>query len=101
MRRALFYLALIWFGAFPLRAGQLPDHPLTLREALELMRARSPVLASGRAHAEAVRANEITAGLRPNPVVTAANEDFNVFRPSQFDIRNKQEFTDSVLQLIE
>ena len=101
MRRALFYLALFLFGFLPVRAGELPDHPLTLREALELLRARNPVLASNRAHAEAVQAGEITANLRPNPVLTSANEDFNVFNPSQFDIRRKQEFTDNVLQLIE
>jgi outer membrane protein, heavy metal efflux system len=101
MRRALFYLALIFSGTPSVLAGELPDHPLTLREALELLRARSPVLASGRAHAEAVRAGEITARLRPNPVLTSANEDFNVFKPSEFDIRGKQEFTDSVLQTIE
>src|SRR5713101_7873585 len=101
MRRALFYLALFLFGLIPVRAGELPDHPLTLREALELLRARNPVLASNRAHAEAVQAGEITANLRPNPVFTSANEDFNVFKPSEFDIRHKQEFTDSVLQTIE
>ncbi len=101
MRRALFYLALICFGTSPVFAGQLPDHPLTLREALELLRSRNPALASLRAHTEATAANEITAGLRPNPVFTSANEDFNVFKPSEFDIRRKQEFADSVLQLIE
>jgi len=74
---------------------------LTLREALELMRSRSPLLASARAHLDAVAANEVTAGLRPNPVFTSANEDFNVFNPSRFDIRRSQEFTDSVLQTIE
>ncbi len=101
MRRALFCLALLWLGTPPLPAGELPDHPLTLREALELMRSRSPLLASARAHLDAVAANEVTAGLRPNPVFTSANEDFNVFNPSRFDIRRSQEFTDSVLQTIE
>ncbi len=101
MKRVLFYLALILFGIPPGVTGQAPDHPLTLREALELLRARNPVLASNRAHAQAVQAGEITAALRPNPVFTSANEDFNVFKPSEFDIRRKQEFTDSVLQMIE
>ncbi len=101
MRRALFCVALIFCGVSCVLAGELPDHPLTLGEALELLRARSPVLASGRAHAEAVGAGEITARLRPNPVLTSANEDFNVFKPNEFDIRGKQEFTDSVLQTIE
>ncbi len=101
MKRALFCLALLWLGTLPILAGQIPDHPVTLREALELMRSRSPVLAAARSHTTATAANEVTAGLRPNPVFTSANEDFNVFKPSEFDIRRKQEFTDSVLQIIE
>ena len=101
MRRALFSVVFILCGLSPAMGGELPDHPLTLREALELLRARNPILASGRAHAEAVQANEITANLRPNPTVTSANEDFNFFKPSELDVRHKQEFTDSVLQLIE
>ncbi len=99
--RALLCGLLISLGPLPLLAQNLPDHPLSLREALERMRSRNPVLASGRAHLQAVQAGEITANLRPNPVFTSANEDFNVFKPSEFDIRHKQEFTDSVLQLIE
>jgi cobalt-zinc-cadmium efflux system outer membrane protein len=101
MRRALFCLALLGLAAPRVAAGQLPDHPLTLRETLELLRARNPLLWAARSRADAVAANEITAGLRPNPVFTSANEDFNVFKPSEFDIRRKQEFTDSVLQIIE
>jgi cobalt-zinc-cadmium efflux system outer membrane protein len=94
-------LALLCCGTFPVLAGQSPDHPLTLREALALMRSRSPVLAAARKRTDATAANEITAGLRPNPVFASANQDFKVFNPSEFDIRRKQEFTDSVLQTIE
>jgi hypothetical protein len=101
MRRALFCAALLWLAGAPILAGELPDHPLSLREVLEVLRARSPMLAAARKHADATAANEITAGLRPNPVFTPANEDFNVFNPSEFDIRRKQEFVDSVLQTIE
>lgn len=84
-----------------LLSAALPDHPLTLREALELLHARSPLLTSSRAHLEGVRANEITAGLRPNPIITSANEDFNLFNPSRFDFAGNQEFTQSVLQTLE
>ncbi len=101
MRRVFVLVVLFWLGPPLLLAGQLPDHPLTLGEALELLHARNPVLASGRAHTEAVKANEITARLRPNPVFTSANEDFNAFKPSESDIRRKQEFVDSVLHTIE
>jgi outer membrane protein, heavy metal efflux system len=101
MRRALFCAALLWLASAPVLAGELPDHPLSLREVLEVLRARSPLLAAARKHTDATAANEITAGLRPNPLFTSANEDFNVFNPSEFDVRRKQEFTDSVLQPIE
>ncbi|HJY85624.1 MAG TPA: TolC family protein, partial [Candidatus Acidoferrales bacterium] len=101
MRRGWFCAALLWLAGAPVLAGELPDHPLSLREVLEVFRARSPLLAAARKHTDATAANEVTASLRPNPVFTSANEDFNVFNPSEFDIRRKQEFTDSVLQPIE
>ncbi len=101
MRHALCYLGLLWLGSLPAMAGDVPGHPLTLREALDLLHGRSPILAAARAHSDAASANEITAGLRPNPVFNSANEDFNVFKPSEFDIRRKQEFTDNVSQLFE
>ncbi len=97
----LFFLLIPWFEPGAGRAGQTPDHPLTLREALDLLHARNPVLNAARTRLEEIAANEITAGLRPNPVLTSANEDFNVFNPSRFDIRKNQEFTQNVLQTIE
>jgi len=101
MRHVLCYLGLLWLGSLPAWAGDVPNHPLTLRETLDLLHTRSPLLASARARSDAASANEITAGLRPNPVFSSANEDFNVFKPSEFDIRRKQEFTDNVSQLFE
>ena len=79
MRRALFCAALVWLAGALVLAGELPDHPLSLREVLEVLRARSPMLAAARKPTDATAAKEITAGLRPNSVFTSANEDFNVF----------------------
>lgn len=101
MRRVLLPLVLLWLGLPLLRAADAPDQPLTLRQVLELLEARNPVLASGRAHLRATQANEITAALRPNPVVTSTNEDFNIFNPSRFDFVRSQEFTQSIAQTIE
>ncbi len=101
MRRVLFTLVLLLVGTSLLRGAKVPNHPLTLREALEMLRAQNPFLASGRAHLEAVRANEVTAGLRPNPVLTSANEDFNVFNLSRFSPATSQEFTQNVSQIFE
>jgi cobalt-zinc-cadmium efflux system outer membrane protein len=99
--RAVCIVALLSLGVCPALSAQTPDHPLTLSEALETLHANNPVLLSVRAHTDAVKANEITAALRPNPVFSSANEDFRVFSPSQLDVANAQEFTDSVLQPIE
>jgi cobalt-zinc-cadmium efflux system outer membrane protein len=100
--RQTFLIGVLLCAGVPLAwAGDLPNHPLTLKEALELVRARNPLLLAARQHLQAVQANEVTAGLRPNPVLTSANEDFNVFNPNQFNIANRQEFTDNVSQLIE
>ncbi len=78
-----------------------PGQALTLPDALALLRTQNPALASARAHLAAVQAGETTAKLRPNPMLSLANEDFNVFNPSKFDIANGQEFTDNVSFLVE
>jgi cobalt-zinc-cadmium efflux system outer membrane protein len=90
---ALLLLLLLVSGA---RAADAPSHPLTLTEALAWARRNNPVLQSARSHASAVQAGEVTAALRPNPVFTSANQDFNVFQPSRLDPANNQEFTNSV-----
>ncbi len=99
MRRVL--LLILGLAAPLLMAAAAPDHPVTLREALDLLRAHNPLLASARAHLEAVQAGEVTAGLRPNPIVTSANEDFNLFNFSRFSPATSQEFAENVSQLIE
>lgn len=91
----------VWIAAPPAKGQNLPDHPLTLGEALQLLRTNNPALAAARAHLQAIQAGEVTAGLRPNPIFTSANEDFNVFNPSKFDPANAQEFTDNILLTIE
>ena len=92
----------LFIGLWPLSmAAQMPDHPITLREALELLRANNPALAAGRLHLQATAANEITARLRPNPVLSSANEDFNVFDMPKLDPVNGQEYTENISELIE
>ena len=84
-----------------LAMAQGPANGLTLQQVLEKLKTQSPTLAAARAHLEATKANQVTAALRPNPVLSSANQDFNIFNPSQFDIANGQEFTDSMTWLIE
>jgi cobalt-zinc-cadmium efflux system outer membrane protein len=82
-------------------AADAPSHPLNLSEALSLARQNNLALRSARAHSSAVQAGEVTAALRPNPVFTSGNQDFNVFEPSKFDPINAQEFTNSLAFTIE
>ena len=79
-------------------AADPPNHPLSLSEALEIAHRENPVLRAARAHPSAVQAGEVSAALRPNPVFTSSNEDFN---PWNFDPANAQEFTQNVSFLIE
>jgi cobalt-zinc-cadmium efflux system outer membrane protein len=107
MRRVIFRFLCVGITAWLLLPAQLPaqtpalDHPLTLPEALALLRAHNATLAAGRAHLQAVHNQEITAGLRPNPVLNSANEDFSPshFNPTYFS--NQQEFTNNVSELFE
>ncbi len=82
-----------------LAMAQSPAGGFTLRQVLQKLKTQNPNLAASRAHLEAVRANQVTAALRPNPVFTSANQDFNV-DPSRFDI-DTQEFTNSLTWLFE
>ena len=52
-------------------AAQAPPAALSLPQAVELARTHSPALLAAQQHLAAVRANEITAGLRLNPQVVA------------------------------
>src|SRR5271154_640701 len=49
--------------------------PLTLREAIDLARAKNPTLLSGRQHVTATKASEITAGFRQNPNFALTGSD--------------------------
>jgi cobalt-zinc-cadmium efflux system outer membrane protein len=101
MKKVLYVILFLISCCSGLLAQGAPDHPITLQEALKLLQQNSPILAAGRLNAQSIQANEITAYLRPNPVFSSANEDFNIFNPSKFDIANTQEFTQNVSELWE
>ena len=97
MKRSLTLLVALLASASAWAADP-PYHPITLSEALTIARAENPTLRAARAHTSAVQAGEITAALRPNPVFTSSNEDFN---PWNFEPATTQEFTQNVAFLIE
>ncbi|GAC1653799.1 MAG: TolC family protein [Acidobacteriaceae bacterium] len=83
----------------PLAAQTPVRKPLTLTEALALLEQRNLTAAAARFHLDATRSQQITAGLRPNPVFNSLNEDFNVFDPKHFDPNT--DWTQNVSYLIE
>lgn len=52
-----------------------PGIPITMPEAVALARRRNPALLAARSNLESTRAEEITAGLRQNPVFTLSGTD--------------------------
>jgi outer membrane protein, heavy metal efflux system len=52
--------------------------PLTLQQALDIARAKNPMLLSGQQHVIATKASEITAGLRQNPTFTVSGTDVSL-----------------------
>jgi cobalt-zinc-cadmium efflux system outer membrane protein len=75
--------------------------PLTWDETLARFKANNPDLLAGQIFVEESKANEITAGLRPNPVFTSSNDQFLFFNPDKFSAFQTSQWTQSVFQLIE
>ncbi|MBZ5495785.1 MAG: TolC family protein [Acidobacteriia bacterium] len=77
---------------------------LTLEDATRLALEHNQSLRAQRLAIDQAKANEITAALKPNPVFTDLNEDFQIFSPSNLTLQNlrtNQEFTSSVTYTIE
>jgi outer membrane protein, heavy metal efflux system len=55
--------------------SQTTSAPLTLQQALDIVRAKNPALLSGQQHVAATKASEVTAGLRQNPSFTLSGSD--------------------------
>ncbi len=78
--------------------------PLTQERAVELALTRNQSLRAARTTVAQSRANEVTAGLKPNLMFTSTNQDFPVFAPGQltlYEVGNSQTFTQSFSYLFE
>ena len=77
---------------------------VTMDDAVRLARERNHQLLATRLNVDISRADEITAGLKPNPVLTSTNENFPVFNPAMLtweNFANNQNFVESVTYLFE
>ncbi|MHB1935194.1 MAG: TolC family protein [Acidobacteriaceae bacterium] len=63
-----------WQGAMA-QTTDMPPSPLTLRQAVALALRKNPTLLAAQRNLESTRAEEITAGLRQNPVFTLSGSD--------------------------
>jgi outer membrane protein, heavy metal efflux system len=63
-------------------------HTLTLDQAIDLALANNPSLKAARTQIGQSRAQEVTAGLRPNPVLQGDSQFLPIFNPSAFNSEN-------------
>jgi cobalt-zinc-cadmium efflux system outer membrane protein len=78
--------------------------PLTMEQAVQLALQRNQALRAERLNIDQSKANEVTAALKPNPVLTSVNQNFPVFTPRDLtlsNLANNQTFTESLSYLFE
>lgn len=79
-------------------------HTLSLDQAIDLALANSPALKAARIQLDQRRAQETTAGLRPNPVLQADAQFLPIFSPSKFttdNVNQDQQYDLGVSYLLE
>ncbi len=97
LRRALCVL-------FPFAAVSLPaaaQGPLSWEQVLQRFQQNNPALIAGQTNVEETRANEITAGLRPNPELSFTSDQWNLFHTDPYRPFAASQTIVAVTQLIE
>lgn len=74
---------------------------LSWKEVRERFELNNPNLLAGKLNIEESRANEVTAGLRPNPQLNFVTDQYQIFHPSRIDLLNNAQITPTVSQLFE
>ena len=81
-----------------------PGVRLAMADAVRLALTHNHQFIAQRLNIDISKADEVTAGLKPNPVVTSVNENFPVFSPGDLTLdnfANNQNFVQSVSYLFE
>jgi outer membrane protein, heavy metal efflux system len=89
-------LASLFLGLF--QCALLAQGPLTWEQVRERFRKNNPNLLAGQLRIDESRADEVTAGLRPNPLFSSINDQFN---PTNFQPASGSQWTESITQLFE
>lgn len=95
--RPLTPLLILGFATVNLTAQQT----FTWNEVRERFRQNNPSLLAGALNIEESRANEITAGLRPNPEIGLVADEFRIFRPNPLQPFQNAQITPTISQLFE
>jgi cobalt-zinc-cadmium efflux system outer membrane protein len=77
---------------------------ISLEQAVQLALDKNPSLGAQRLNIDQARAGEITAALKPNPLISIDSEDFPIFSPKYLNFQNlseNQEFTHALSYTIE
>ncbi|HWF86960.1 MAG TPA: TolC family protein [Vicinamibacterales bacterium] len=86
-------------------APPVPAARISMADAVRLALEHNHQLRAQRLNVDLSKADEITAALKPNPVLTSTNENFPLFAPSQLfnsdNFLNNQNFVESVTYLFE
>src|SRR6478672_9621623 len=77
------------------------SRPLTWTEIRERFRVNNPNLLAGETSIQESRANEVTAGLRPNPTLSFVADQFRVLHPNPLQPFQNTQITPVVSQLFE
>lgn len=75
--------------------------PLGWEEVRERFRRNNPNLLAGQIAVRQSEANQVTAGLRPNPVFSSVNDQFLFFNPDRFKPFRTSQWTESISQQFE
>lgn len=75
--------------------------PLTWQEVREQFRANNPSLQAGQTFIQENRANEVTAGLRPNPQLSIVEDQLHVLHPNPLQPFQNAQLTHSLTELWE
>jgi cobalt-zinc-cadmium efflux system outer membrane protein len=84
--------------------GPAPPTAISMDDAVRLALQHNHALRAQRLNVDLSKADEITAALKPNPVLTSTNENFQVFSPSQLtldNLANNANYVESLSYLFE
>jgi len=89
--RPLMWAAPLAVAVLPLWAAAAEIRSLTLEQTVELALQRNPTLRAQALSITSAKANEVTAGLRPNPVFVSSSQDFTAGVSQLFERGGKRQ----------